>query len=366
MWGGTLEAWSTGTATAGLLVLGGCGAQGSERGRPSSVPPVAAIPVAPTTPPEPAVAIEPAAPLPPLPSVATESSPPPASNAETPPADGASPSAGTEPTPPSAGVLVSLLDELPFRHSPLEIAEPANPPRRHSKRRGHHHRPYHPAPGIIVDVIDATGGASVADVQRAARNIGYWPFRRCYEEGLRRNQRLGGKVSLEVRVTPTGVVERVTEAAATVGDPSVVTCVAREALHLALVPAESPTDTKMAITLATGDEPVPVPAPVRGADELREALRAHWPAVEQCYAAELPKHPDAGGRMELSFRLRQSGVVAEVAEGDTRFSDGDVTRCVLGVYRTTTLPAPHGGTPRDESFVYAMHFEPRSSVLPVQ
>jgi hypothetical protein len=365
MWGGTFEAWLTRTATAGLVILGGCGAQGAERGRPS-VPPVAAIPVAPTVPPEPAVAIEPAAPLPPLPSVAANESPPlPASNPEMPPADGAAPSGATEPAPPAAGALVSLLDELPFRHSPSELAEPTTSPHRHSKRRGHHHRPYHPAPGIIVDVIDAVGGASAADLQRAARNIGYWPFRHCYEEGLRRNQRLGGKVSLEVRVTPTGVVERVTEAAATVGDASVVTCVAREALHLALVPGESPTDAKMAVTLATGDEPVPVPAPVRGADELREALRAHWPAVEQCYAAELPKHPDAGGRMELSFRLGQSGMVAEVAEGDTRFSDGDVTRCVLGVYRTTTLPAPHRA-PRDESFVYAMHFEPRSNVLPVQ
>lgn len=69
--------------------------------------------------------------------------------------------------------------------------------------------------------------------------------------------------------------------------------------------------------------------------------------------------------MELRFRLGPSGEVAEVAEGDTRFGDPDVTRCVLGVYRTTGFPALHGA-PRDGTFVYAVHFEPRSNVLPVQ
>jgi hypothetical protein len=304
--------------------------------------------------------------LPPLPSAAETDSPtaPSAPAAEAPAPEGAASNAASE-APAAANVLVSLIDELPAHHAHLEPVESATPAHHHAKRHGHHHRPYHPAPGIIVDVVDALGGTSAADLQRAARNIGYWPFRHCYEEGLRRNQRLAGKVSLDVRVAPGGVVERVAATGATLTDPSVVTCVAREALHLALAPGESPTETKMVVTLATGDEPVPVALPIRGADEVREALRAHWPAVEQCYATELPKHPDAGGRMELSFKVRQSGAIAEVVEGDTRFGDPDVTRCVVGVYRTTTLPAPRGA-PRDESFVYAMHFEPRSNVLPVQ
>jgi hypothetical protein len=46
-----------------------------------------------------------------------------------------------------------------------------------------------------VDVADASGGASAAELQRVARNVGYWPFRHCYEEGLRRDQKMGGKVS---------------------------------------------------------------------------------------------------------------------------------------------------------------------------
>jgi hypothetical protein len=276
-----------------------------------------------------------------------------------------SPAAAVPEPPPAANTLVSLVDELPFRHAVAEVTESPARDRHHAKRKGRHHRPYHPAPGIIVDVVDARGGAAAADLQRVARNIGYWPFRHCYEEGLRRDQRLGGKVPLELQVDPRGTVERAAANAATVADPSVVTCVAREALHLPLVPGESPTQAKLVVTLATGDEPVPVPRPVPGADDLRQALRGHWPAVEQCYASDLPKHPDAGGRMELRFRLNPSGEVADVAEGDTRFGDADVTRCVLGVYRTTGFPALHGAL-HDGTFVYAMHFEPRSNVMPVQ
>ena len=92
-------------------------------------------------------------------------------------------------------------------------------------------RPYHPAPGIIVDVVAAEGGAAAPDLQRAARNLGYWPFRQCYEEGLRRDPRLAGKVSLEPAIGPSGAVDRSVVTAATVRDEIVAACVAREAQH---------------------------------------------------------------------------------------------------------------------------------------
>ena len=79
--------------------------------------------------------------------------------------------------------------------------------------------------------------------------------------------------------------------------------------------------------------------------------------MRQCYASELAKHPDAGGRMELRFHVKGSEIT-EVAENDTRFGDVDVTRCVLGVYRTAKLPSVAHGS-HETSFVYAMHLESR-------
>jgi hypothetical protein len=231
------------------------------------------------------------------------------------------------------------------------------PPNKH----GHKKRPYHPAPGIIVDVTSAQGGSAV-ELQRTARNLGYWPFRRCYEEGLRREQRLSGKVSLDLSIAPGGVAQTASVAGATVSDESVALCVAREAQRLPLATPDGECRANLDVTLWPGDEFVPVaPPPPRGG-ELREALRASWPAVEQCYATSLAARPDAGGQMDLRFRLGSTGEVIEVTEdSDAPFGDGETTQCVLGVYRGAQLPAvpvsagKAGGA--GARFTYSLHLE---------
>jgi hypothetical protein len=194
-----------------------------------------------------------------------------------------------------------------------------------------------------------------AELQRAARNLGYWPFRTCFEEGLRRAPELGGTVTVRLRLTPGGV-DGADVAASTVRDPVVAACVAREAGHLRLAGGDPPRTSALEVTLGAGDEPVFVPPPVHNAQALRQALREPWSAVEQCFAGALTRAPDAGGRMELRFRVQPSGAIREVAEADTRFPDFDVTRCVLAVYRAAALPAFQAPA-HDETFVYALHFE---------
>jgi hypothetical protein len=257
---------------------------------------------------------------------------------------------------------VLLGDEPPFYAGSARDAVAA--PRTGGKKRGHGSRPYHPAPGIIVDVLDPTG-AVAPGLQRAARNVGYWPFRHCYEEGLRRNQALAGAVSFDLWVRPEGSVERTEVTATTLKDEVVAACVAREALGLVLAPVDSPTLARARVLLATGDEPVPGPALVPHAEELRASLRDSWSALEACYRESLARHPDAGGRMELRFELAEDGAVARVEEGATHFSDADATRCVVEAYRGAALPA----VPRElrgKGFVYPVHFEPRSSVIPAR
>src|ERR1019366_1180029 len=129
------------------------------------------------------------------------------------------PSAPTHGPPATANVLMS--DELPFfpvrlrahdadRRRAAHDRDATHEAHEAHEGRGARKRPYHPAPGIIVDVTDAQGGATAADLQRIARNAGYWPFGECYEEGLRGDQRLSGKVSLELVVNPSGGIDRST------------------------------------------------------------------------------------------------------------------------------------------------------------
>jgi hypothetical protein len=304
-------------------------------------------------------------------SVAAASAPAPAvASAPSTGADEAAPATSASlappaPAPAAAAVAtrVMLADELPYGPAHLR-ARDARVEHHHSKEgsrdaREAGKRPYHPAPGIVVDVVDAQGGASAPALQRTARNLGYWPFRQCYEDGLRRDQHLGGKVSLELAVSPSGAVDRSVVTGTTVRDEIVAACVAREAQHLALPSSESPTTARVDVSLAVGDEPVATGRPVPNAEPIRQSLRGSWSAARRCYASKLTSHPGIGGRMELHFHVRHGEIVevdeASAGESGGHFGDPDVTRCVLGVYRTARLPAPHGA--RERSFVYALQFE---------
>jgi hypothetical protein len=346
-----------------VLALASTSAVCAAASPPPPVPPVAEIPVAPIPAPKkrPAPAAAETTPQTTVTTTTTTTTVPSLAALTVEPTHvGATELMPAAPTVLSAPPHVVLVDELPFKATKTharELPEHAH----HGKKKGRHGRPFHPAPGIVVDINDATGGVSAADLQRTGRNVGYWPFRHCYEEGLRRDQHMGGKVDMDLAVAPGGGVDRASILGATLHDESVVLCVAREASHLALTSGEAATTAKMQLTLSTGDEPVPEPHPVPHADELRDALRASWPAVKQCYAGGLSKHTDDGGRLELRFHVKPGGEVAEVSEGDTRFGDVEVTRCILGVYRGAKLggAAAVSHASHEASFVYAMHLEAR-------
>src|SRR5258708_15325269 len=150
------------------------------------------------------------------------------------------------PVPPA----ILLRDEPPAHFSAggntVRVSPPGDP-RRH--RPG---RPYHPDPRIVIDVVEATGGAGQAALQRTARDAGYWPFRRCYEDGLRQDQGLSGKVSLALSISATGHVEQSEVMASTLGDRVVGACLAREARQIAFLPADADTSAVADVTLGAG------------------------------------------------------------------------------------------------------------------
>lgn len=209
----------------------------------------------------------------------------------------------------------------------------------------------------MVDVVAAQGGASAAALQRTARNLGYWPFRQCYEDGLRRDSHMTGKVSLELLVNAGGAVDRSLVRTTTLRDEMVAACVAREARHLALPSSSAPTTARVEVSLLLGDEPVATGRPVPNAEPIRESLRGQWSAVRRCYSSRLASRPSIGGRMELHFHVRHGEIVdvdeLTAADASGRFGDPDVTRCVLAVYRAARLP--HGQ--REPSFVYPLRLE---------
>jgi len=334
-----------------VAALAGCGAARSGEGA-AAVPSVASIPVAPlrtAAPWQAATPVETADPVPPVRASAK-----------------AAQAAETGPDPTQAALRVVLADEGPFRWPRTKARGGLGAhggSRKHPGTRLQARRPAHPAPGIVIDVSEAEGGPSALELQRTARAAGYWPIRECYEEGLRRDRSLGGKVSLDVSIG-AGRIERAAVVAATLKDESVALCVGRETSHLPLSSGSTPALARIEITLSAGDDPVSTPRPAPHAEQVRQALRASWPAVEQCYASELARHPDIGGRIELRFRARSTGEIVAVTEDDeTRFADVDVTRCILGVYRSIRLPVMRARSV-ETKFTYAMHLEAAQGASP--
>ena len=183
-------------------------------------------------------------------------------------------------------------------------------------------------------------GAVIAGLQRTARNLGYWPFRHCYEEGLRRDQSLTGTVSLDLLVSPEASARRTELQSSTVKDGVVTACVAREAHHIVFDPVASPIAAKLRVLLALGDEPVPLALGFPGGKDLRAELRSHWPEAASCFEASLSRHPDAGGRIELRFDLDDDGALSQISEVGARYPDTATTECVAAVYRRAQLTSP--------------------------
>jgi hypothetical protein len=218
-------------------------------------------------------------------------------------------------------------------------------------------RPTHTAPRVKVDVIDVRGDASEADMQRVARLKSYWPFRICYEQGLRRMQKLHGTIKLRLTIGPSGRPSGVQQLAAELGDPAVVSCVTQSAMSLGLpAPSSGASQVTLDISLWPGDEPVTVKSALRGTKAspaetaaLVDQLRTHLAEVRTCYAAGLARHAGLWGRLALALRMT-SGVVDEANEIESRFPDGDVTNCVRQAFLHAEVPI----TDRELTIVYPL------------
>jgi hypothetical protein len=272
---------------------------------------------------------------------------------------------------------IVIADALPSRSGALRnLPESFFSPAGRRGKRGH---AYHGAPRIVVDVPRASGAIAADALQRVARDLGYWPFRRCYEEALRRTPTVHGTVFLRMTVAADGSVARIATAAAdadlrtgegqraaepaqdpVLSEPAVSGCVARETTGIAFEGGDAESEALLAVVLTPGDTPLPSAPATAGAGSLRDALRALWPAVGRCYEVGLERRPWLGGPMELRFEF-EDDFSLDVAEAGTRFADGAVTDCVKDVYRSAHLPRG-----ADSVFFYDLDFERNVDATPTE
>lgn len=224
------------------------------------------------------------------------------------------------------------------------------PPHRLPKRA-----PYDRRKGRYRKVLSETA------VLAQARAHGYWPFRMCFEDGLRRDQRVHGKVFFEARIARSGHVDRASITKQKLPDDDVRKCLLQRVRELTFtVGPPRATRIELSIELWPGDAPVPLkdapadapgnPGALDAAAIERAALGAH-DAIVACYAAGLARDPALWGRVQVRIDLDEKGHTRRVRETESRFPDHEVSACVVEALKRVKFPPANGGA---LAFIYAV------------
>jgi hypothetical protein len=259
---------------------------------------------------------------------------------------------------PSGEVARAGDDELVARWNAGGNGDPSYPPNRSS---------FHPGARVVVDTrviyprLPSSGpsarGLTHGRLLAQARSRGYWPFRLCYEGGLRQNPTLSGETRIRFTLGPRGGVLATRLLATELKDRSVAACLSRRARSLRFDPAPGrKVDVDLSVKLWPGDAPLPPlsadapeldPATARG---IERSLRTRQEHVERCYAAGLARDPALWGRIALTFVVDRTGAITKLEERESRFPDKSVVDCLARAL--AELELPDGA--RETTFVAAL------------
>lgn len=78
-------------------------------------------------------------------------------------------------------------------------------------------------------------------------------------------------------------------------------------------------------------------------EAIKRVIRANFPRFRQCYELGLKKDPGLRGTVAVRFIIDTTGAVETANLAGGSMSDGAVSNCVLGVYKTISFPEPESG-----------------------
>lgn len=220
---------------------------------------------------------------------------------------------------------------------------------------------FHPAPRVKVDTVVVAGALqknarvdpkskkpdrvlSQASLLARARKYGYWPFRLCFEAGLRKKPTLGGKTRIRFRVNRAGRILKKRLVQTKLEDREVAQCLVEAASEIELLPAFRSIDVEASIELWRGDAPLPTlveppeKSPSLDHEAITPVIEATRSSFEACYRSALGRDPSVWGRIELAFQLDPTGVVTNVTERDSHFPDEEAVSCVIETARALQFP----------------------------
>jgi hypothetical protein len=210
---------------------------------------------------------------------------------------------------------------------------------------------YHPATRVILDTQVLSGKKSLGPLSAGAilaqtRSKGYWPFRLCFEEGLRQGNQKSTTTVLRFSIDTRGQVSYARKMKSDASS-EVTTCM-RQAAYAPKYSPRPPrrVDVELTAQLSRGDVTLPGRDPETAARvdaaALLPALDRLEPRVSRCYAEGLARDAKLWGRIELLVARDESGRVTRTEELGSRFPDAGVMQCVQEVVSEQVLDAGHG------------------------
>lgn len=261
---------------------------------------------------------------------------------------------GGHPPRPEGRILAGDYDEEQARWNLGGSGDPQHP----SNRPG-----YHPATRVIVEVgttsrrlpKSAKGRKVLTQLRLLAelRKRGYWPFRSCYEESVRRTLAQPGagrtregesRLRLGVRSDGRVVSARVLS---TRLERATGQCLSEAAREITIQPAPGRSFwVDLRVRLFAGDAPLS-PLSSEPPPELDAELGAHLaeraePSLRRCCESGLSADPALWGRIALAVETAPDGAITQVTERESRFSDPRVVACsraaILALGRLESTP----------------------------
>lgn len=244
---------------------------------------------------------------------------------------------------------------------------------------------FHPAVRVLVNATPRWGfrtskrGRAARDkkprsggfdsVLAQVRNHGYWPFRLCYEAGLRERASLRGESRIRFTLDAKGHIgqARLISTEFSVRDPA--SCLVKAVKRLRFdVPPARRVDVDLSIKLSPGDVALPQKDPLQTASAeldggaVQGIASARSAELVACYESALARTPGLWGRIELHLGVDADGIVTEIGEQRSRFPNPEVTACA-----TASLKALRFAPGPASRFVLPVRFgqPPAPAVPPV-
>lgn len=217
----------------------------------------------------------------------------------------------------------------------------------------------HPAPRVIVDVLDARG-MKKKEAEAAARAGSWGKIVACYRKKAWSEPDLEVDTKLRVSVSKSAI--KSARLIRTKSKDAVEACLAKALVGVAMPKTRRTATATIQVRVFPGDEPVPPPEEVveKGAGSLdlsraKAVVEAATPDFRSCHEQALAYAPKLWGTIAVRFRVKDDGTVSEAFEVGGPFPEERVTRCVLRKARTLRFDAPEGGPVR---FVVPLSLKP--------